>query len=289
MDNTSGLVFGKEKMAELFNHDSVKVEILPGGAKRQRLIDDTRVSGSECIFDRLVLDSGTKLEINVSETEIIWAQLLKGSAALADGKQHSKLDQQHVFFLPPKFSGTLSTTTGATCIFLKVCNALKFDPDLAATSSNAKLFDLGSEPILESKHDERTRVYVATKNLFNTTALAGELVIFPAGSMSANHHHIGAEHFQFMMSGEGIAVLEGVEHKLEACDLLYNYENENHYFYNKSDSEFVFVEFFVPGKYKTIWAPNAKVCTWLPTGKNYLGDAPSRDIKKHVAGEGEGI
>ncbi|MBH98919.1 MAG: hypothetical protein CMM56_10780 [Rhodospirillaceae bacterium] len=283
MDNTSGLVFGKEKMAELFNHDSVKVEILPGGAKRQRLIDDTRVSGSECIFDRLVLDSGTKLEINVSETEIIWAQLLKGSAALADGKQHSKLDQQHVFFLPPKFSGTLSTTTGATCIFLKVCNALKFDPDLAATSSNAKLFDLGSEPILESKHDERTRVYVATKNLFNTTALAGELVIFPAGSMSANHHHIGAEHFQFILSGEGTVFLNETPYPLRSGDLVYKYDGERHYCHNHGDEEFTFVEFFVPGKWETIWADPERSCTWSPTGKSLQGGTASRKITAHTS------
>ena len=85
------------------------------------------------------------------------------------------------------------------------------------------------------------------------------------------------------------AVLEGEEKKLETYDLLYHFEKEKHWFYNKSQSDFVFVEFFVPGDYKTIWSPNAKVCTWSPTGKNYLGEIPSRRIERHVSGKGKNI
>jgi hypothetical protein len=43
----------------------------------------------------------------------------------------------------------------------------------------------------------------------------------------------------------------------------------------------VFVEFFVPGEYKTIWAPGAAVCTWLPTGRDISGRKPAREIRAH--------
>jgi hypothetical protein len=43
----------------------------------------------------------------------------------------------------------------------------------------------------------------------------------------------------------------------------------------------VFVEFFVPGEYKTIWAPGAAVCTWLPTGRDIKGQKPAREIRAH--------
>jgi hypothetical protein len=43
----------------------------------------------------------------------------------------------------------------------------------------------------------------------------------------------------------------------------------------------VFVEFFVPGEYKTIWAPGAAVCTWLPTGRDIQGQKPAREIQAH--------
>jgi hypothetical protein len=42
-----------------------------------------------------------------------------------------------------------------------------------------------------------------------------------------------------------------------------------------------FIEFFVPGTYKTIWAPGAPVCTWVPTGRSIKGERPVRDIEKH--------
>ena len=40
-------------------------------------------------------------------------------------------------------------------------------------------------------------------------------------------------------------------------------------------------EFFVPGECKTIWAPGAPVCTWVPSGRTISGGKPAREIKKH--------
>ena len=270
-------------MAELLNHDSVRMSILPGGAKRQRLIDNDRVSGSKCVFDRLTLDSDATFDVNISKTDIIWAQLLKGSAVLHSEHQEWALAESHIFFLQPGFSGTLSTSTGAVFILLKVSNALDFDSTLATTSSDAQFFDLGAEPVLESKHDERTRVYVATNQLFGTTALAGELVIFPVGSMSANHHHTGAEHFQYILRGEGTLFLNEVPHSLKSGDLVYKYDGERHYCHNNGEEEFAFVEFFVPGKWETVWADPERSCTWSPTGQNLRGGIASREITAHTS------
>jgi hypothetical protein len=46
----------------------------------------------------------------------------------------------------------------------------------------------------------------------------------------------------------------------------------------------VFVEFFVPGEYRTVWAPGAAVCTWLPTGGDIQGRKPAREIQAHTSG-----
>jgi len=42
-----------------------------------------------------------------------------------------------------------------------------------------------------------------------------------------------------------------------------------------------FVEFFVPGEYKTIRAPGAPVCPWTPTARSFSGAQPVRDIARH--------
>ena len=39
-----------------------------------------------------------------------------------------------------------------------------------------------------------------------------------------------------------------------------------------------FVEFFVPGVYKTVWAQGAPICTLLPTRHDIRGNKQAREI-----------
>lgn len=270
-------------MAELFNETSVTAESLPGGARCQRLIDQNRVAGSKCRFDRLTLGVGATLNLQVPESELVWGQLLEGSATLHTPDQDQALVESHVFFLPPGFEGRLTSSDGAVLIRLELADAVGFDPELAGVEPTAQFFDLGAEPILQSEHDERTRVYVATRSLFGTTALAGELVIFPAGTVSSNHHHTGAEHFQYILRGQGTVFLNEAPHTIRAGDLVYKYDLERHYCRNDGDGELAFVEFFVPGEWETVWADPERSCTWSPTGETLQGGEPSREIAAHTS------
>ncbi len=166
---------------------------------------------------------------------------------------------------------------------------MRFDANVADTPGVPRTADWTREPVLKSEHDERSRIYMATRGLTGTEAYRGEMIRYPAGTAAPAHHHEGAEHFQYILSGTGTAVLEGVEHSLSTGDVLYNYENEVHSFFNDQDNEFSFVEFFVPGGCKTVWAPGADVCAWLPTGADIKGRPPARDIAYHVHGEDDGI
>jgi quercetin dioxygenase-like cupin family protein len=213
-------------MAELFNQDGVPGDLLSAGARRQRLIDSERVTGSQCLFDRLTLDAGGALDLGVPESGIVWAQLV---------------------------------------------------------ATEPQFVDLSAEPLLQSEHDERTRIYVATAKLFGTTALAGELVIFPPGTTSQNHHHVGAEHFQYVLRGSATVFLNETPHRIRAGDLVYKYDYERHYCQNDDDGELAFVEFFVPGEWETVWANPEASCTWSPTGQNMKGGAPSREIESHTS------
>ena len=60
-----------------------------------------------------------------------------------------------------------------------------------------------------------------------------------------------------------------------------NFENEVHWFDNREADLFSFVEYFIPGKYRTIWVKKEKVCTWSPTGQNFDGGKPTRYIEGH--------
>ena len=91
------------------------------------------------------------------------------------------------------------------------------------------------------------------------------------------------------MEGQGIAYIDGQERLVEKGDIIYNFEFERHWFENRETEEFSFAEFFIPGDYKTIWAKDVNVCTWLPTGKDIKGRDAVRHIAKHIAGEGQNI
>ena len=67
-------------------------------------------------------------------------------------------------------------------------------------------------------------------------------------------------------------MLDGKERKLEKYDVLYNFENEPHWFFTNEKS-CDFVEFFVPGQNKTIWTKTTNVCTWSPIGVDINGQS----------------
>jgi quercetin dioxygenase-like cupin family protein len=170
-----------------------------------------------------------------------------------------------------------------------VPDAQRFDPDINDMPRVLRHTDWTREPILESEHDARKRIYMATPALAGTNAFKGEMITYPPGTAAPEHHHVGAEHFQYIISGRITALLDGDRQELEAGDVLYNYEHELHTFINESDAEAVFVEFFVPGPCETVWSPGANVCAWLPTGIDSEGRKPAREIAYHIHGQDDGL
>jgi putative monooxygenase len=255
------------------------------GVTRQPLITPERV-GSDCILlDRWSLDVGATVSIQVAATDLAWFQILEGEAKLNGSAGRHDLTEAHVVFLPPGFAGSLSSAGGAVVLYGTVPNADRFDPGFATSSLEFRCMDWHMEPVLDSEHDARTRIYLVTPTLFGTRAVKGEMIIYPPGTQAANHHHEGAEHFQYVISGSATALLSEVPHPMRAGDTLYNYEFERHNFINNNDEDFVFVEYFVPAECSTIWVNPELVCAWLPTGKNIDGGEPVRDIKAHSSAE----
>ena len=270
-------------MSVHLNQDNVVPELLPDGASRRRLIHEDNVPGTQCRFDVLTLEAGGSMDLQLPRQGVAWAQVLNGCLRVQGGGEDRVLGESQLLFLANAFAGRLASDKGAELILLEVPNAGQFDPESESGLPGVQSIDLGLEPMLQSEHDERTRIYVATPRLFGTRALIGELVAFPPGTASQNHHHVGAEHFQYVLRGEATVYLNETPQRLEAGDLLYKYDRERHYCENDGSGELVFVEFFVPGEYETVWADPERQCAWSPTGKNALGGEPSRHIATHTS------
>lgn len=272
-------------MASIFNESSV-VPVAEGlCAARQMLLSAARVPGSGIRLDRLTLERAGKLRLAVPATSVAWLQPLAGATLLTANAQRHMLTEAHVAFLPPGFAAGLSSAGGATLLYGEIPNAVRLDPGFAQSPPPFRLADWTREPVLDSEHDARKRIYLVTPKLFGTKAVKGEMIIYPPGTAAAEHHHEGAEHFMYVLRGRGTVYADGKPFPVRQGDVIYYPDRERHYLEAAADEELVFAEFFAPAEFKTVWVDESKVCAWLPTGRDIRGRTPAREIKAHSVAE----
>ena len=272
-------------MALTINESTITPEPIATGVTRQRLLTEQHTSGGKVLLDRVNIAASARHTLTIAMGDLAWIQILEGEATLTHGNAAESLNHAHIVFLPPGFCGTLATTDGASLIHATVPNAARFDAAFTQSPPQLKIVDWTREPMLDSEHDARKRIYVATPKLFGTKAIKGEMIIYPPGTEASNHHHEGAEHFMYVLKGRGTAYANESPIPVRKGDLIYYGDRERHYLRSEGDTEMAFVEFFVPGEYKTIWVPGAPVCTWTPTGKSLSGAKPVREIAKHSSAD----
>jgi len=271
-------------MPVFVSHNSVDSVPMGGGVSRQPLITAESVGNDSIILDRWIIEVGNAAQISVASTDLAWFQLLQGEATLDGSAGTHHLSDANVVFLPPNFAGTLVAASGAAVLYARIPHAARFDPGFADSSLEFRCVNWREEPVLDSEHDARTRIYLVTPTLFGTKAVKGEMIIYAPGATASMHHHEGAEHFQYIISGSGTALLGDESQPVCAGDTLYNYEYELHNFVNDGDEDLVFVEYFVPAECRTVWVNPETSCTWSPTGMNIDGGEASRHIAAHAHG-----
>ena len=272
-------------MATIFNEDAVAAEPSDNGTARQRLLTGERVAGTRILLDRLTLEPGGTARLSVPAQGLAWFQMLAGEAVLAHDGGRATLSDAHVAFLPPGYSATLSSGRGAVLLYGEIPDAARLDPALTKNPPTFRVVDWTREPVLDSEHDARKRIYLVTPKLFGTKAVKGEMIIYPPGTAAANHHHVGAEHFMYVLRGRGTVYANEQPFAVRKGDVIYYPDLERHYLEAAPDEELVFAEFFAPGEFKTIWVDESQICTWRPTGRDIRGQTPAREIKAHSSAE----
>jgi quercetin dioxygenase-like cupin family protein len=272
-------------VAITINESTVVAENIAAKVKRQHLLTAQHTADGKVLLDRLTVEAGGSHTLNIAAGDLAWVQILEGAATLEHNNATESLTHAHIAFLPPGFSGTLATANGVTLIYATVPNAARFDAAFTPSPPQFKIVDWTREPMLDSEHDARKRIYVVTPKLFGTKAIKGEMIIYPPGTQASNHHHEGAAHFMYVLKGKGTAYANESPIPVRKGDLIYYDDRERHYLRSEGSEEMTFVEFFVPGEYKTIWAPGADICTWTPTGRSISGAKPVREIAKHSSAD----
>ncbi len=272
-------------MATILNEGEVAADPAVSGAARQHLLTEERVSGTRILLDRLTVAPGDMARLTVPAQGLAWFLVLEGEGVLAHDGGREALTNAHVVFLPPGHAVTLSSSGGAVLLYGEIPNAARLDPALTKNPPAFRVVDWTREPVLDSEHDARKRIYLVTPNLFGTKAVKGEMIIYPPGTAAANHHHVGAEHFMYVLRGRGTVYANERPFAVRRGDVIYYPDLERHYLEAAADEELVFAEFFAPGEFKTVWVDESQICTWNPTGRDIKGRAPMREIKAHSSAE----
>jgi quercetin dioxygenase-like cupin family protein len=272
-------------MATILNESAVAATPAVNGVARQHLLTEERVIGTRILLDRLTIAARGTARLTVPAQGLAWFQMLEGEAVLAHAGGCEALTDVHVAFLPPSFTGTLSSSDGAVLLYGEIPDAASLDPTLLKNPPAFRVLDWAREPVLDSEHDARKRIYLVTPKLFGTKAVKGEMIIYPPGTQAANHHHIGAEHFMYVLRGRGTVYANERPFAVAKGDVIYYPDLERHYLEAAPDVELAFAEFFAPGEFKTVWVNENQICTWNPTGHDIKGRAPMREIKAHSSAE----
>jgi mannose-6-phosphate isomerase-like protein (cupin superfamily) len=193
------------------------------------------------------------------------------------------MSNAHSVFLPPGFNTTLSTGNGAALLYAEIPDAGRVDPGFSASPPLFMVIDWTREPVLESERDARKRISLVTPNICGTAAIKVEMVIYPPGGMAPNCHHEGADTFMYFLSGRGTAWANEQPFSVQQGDLIYFSDRERHYLKAAGNGEMRFLEFHVPGEFKTVWADQSKISAWRSTGRDIHGWETASDEKERRA------
>ncbi|MPZ71052.1 MAG: cupin domain-containing protein [Actinobacteria bacterium] len=119
-------------------------------------------------------------------------------------------------------------------------------------------------PKLHSTRDTRDRIDLVTTETFGTTDLKADRITYHPGDTAAAHRHPDCKHFFFVLDGKGVLHAEDEEIDLASGDVVMLDEDEVHWFENRSDTDFEFIELWVPAPpTPTVWVSDDQ-CTWAP-------------------------
>jgi quercetin dioxygenase-like cupin family protein len=268
-------------MAITFNENTVAPRTIGPNIQCQPLLNDSRVPGIKFSVERIAFGASATLQVRIPSADLAWFQVLHGEVELAHSSMSEPLSQANMVFLPPGFQGVLHGREGVAVLLAKIPEAKRIDPGFDPGALSLRVVDWTREPVLQSQHDARKRIYLVTPKLFNTKAIKGEMIIYPPGTEAANHHHEGAAHFMYILEGAATAYANEQPFPVRKGDIVYYPDGERHFMRSNSDSEMRFAEFFIPGSYKTVWAKDANVCTWIPSGRSIRGEKAAREIQAH--------
>jgi len=148
--------------------------------RRAFVLAPGRLADDRLSIELLSLPASDSIEISTDDGELAWLQVLSGDCRL----DADPLTPDCIAMLARGAVATLTADATARVLVARVPRAVDYDDRLARLAR--VLVDWTTEPVLSSEHDARRRIYLASPRLWGTSAVKGEMIIYPPDSVPAN-------------------------------------------------------------------------------------------------------
>ena len=258
--------FDGSLVAITFNQDSIAPEALATGVERQRLLDRGRVPRHE---DPARPHQARRADLRSISTSCAatspGSRCSKAKRCSRTARAKSRSARRTSFSCRRTSAARSRRETGAVFLYAQRarCRALRLRTS-RASPPQFRVVDWTREPVLDSRARRAQAHLRRDAEAFRNEGDQGRDDHLPArhagrepSSRRRRAFHVRARRAaaRRTRTRSPIPVRKG--------DLIHYDDRERHYLRSEGTEDMVFVEFFVPGVYKTVWAQGAPVCTWI--------------------------
>lgn len=139
------------------------------------------------------------------------------------------------------------------------------DPDAVTDAGDdSRVYHESSVASLDSVHDDRRRRVLVNPVLTSAETLLVDTVEYDPGVSCPMHYHDAADHFFYVLEGEGVVEIEGEEFELVGGSVVWIGRGDEHRLYAREDGPGMrFLEYFSDVDRETVYT-EGKACTWTP-------------------------
>lgn len=117
----------------------------------------------------------------------------------------------------------------------------------------ARIFAPEQLPKLHSTRDKRKRIDLVTPETVGTTALRGDMIVYPPSNAGSPHFHRDAHEVKVVLRGSGTYHIGDETVELRAGHIIWMMPGDIHFFETSPDEDLAFVEFWLPPTNDTVW------------------------------------
>jgi mannose-6-phosphate isomerase-like protein (cupin superfamily) len=231
-------------MGSVIDFKSAEHRTTPGGAQVSTILGQPQ--SSEMAVSLIRLSAGSRYDGAVPAGSDQYLFAISGAARL-DGT-HSLAPQSWAILEEGK---TFGVTGGPAQILSVIVPPPGAGRGGAGFSDGLKLLAVKDLPIIDLPEEKKRRTYLANKAIAGSERGHAMIVRYTGETLTKKHHHPNAESLFVILTGRVKFLVDGVERVVGAGETAFFPMNDSHGLKSADGQELSFLEFHIPGAFRT--------------------------------------